>query len=273
MKPFGFSLVKKDKDTEARAGFFKTAHSVIETPVFIPVGTAGTVKALSQKNLKDDLKTEIILANTYHLYLRPSLKVLLEAGGLHAFMGWGGSLLTDSGGYQVYSLASSRRITEEGVIFNSHIDGSKHFFKPKEVIEMQRIIGSDIMMAFDECTSYPCGFKEVKASMQRTHHWFEQCVEQFEKTSPRYTRKDFLFPIVQGGMYGELREMSVEKMLTYQGEGYAIGGLSVGETDEERHKMVEISVGKLPSNKARYLMGVGTPENLLEAIHLGIDFF
>jgi len=268
-----FKLEQKDPKSKARAGTITTDHGEIKTPIFMPVGTAGTVKGVHQHELKDDIKAQIILGNTYHLYLRPKLDVLQEAGGLHKFINWNGPILTDSGGYQVYSLSGRRKIKEEGATFSSHIDGSKHLFTPEGVMDIQRIIGADIIMAFDECTPYPCDYKYAKNSMHMTHRWLKRCCERFDTTYPIYGYSQTLFPIVQGSTFKDLRVQSAEKIASFEREGNAIGGLSVGEPDDEMYEMCEIVTNILPEDKPRYLMGVGTPLNLLENIALGIDMF
>ena len=239
----------------------------------MPVGTAGTVKAVHQRELKDDIKAEIILGNTYHLYLKPGLQVLKEAGGLHGFNGWNRPILTDSGGYQVYSLSNQRKIKEEGVDFRSHIDGSKHFFTPENIMDIQRVIGADIIMAFDECTPYPCDFEYARKSMEMTHRWLKRCTERFDATEGNYGYRQTLFPIVQGSTYTDLRKKSAEEIASHNREGNAIGGLSVGEPHEDMYSMTELVCDILPTDKPRYLMGVGTPENILECIALGVDMF
>lgn len=268
-----FKLEVTDSGSKARAGKITTDHGVIETPIFMPVGTAGTVKGVHQRELKDDTKAEIILGNTYHLYLRPGLDVLKGAGGLHKFNGWEGPILTDSGGYQVYSLSARRKIKEDGVTFKSHIDGSKHHFSPEYAMDVQRIIGADIIMAFDECTPYPCEYGYAKNSMKMTHRWLKRCCERFDSTDPLYGYNQTLFPIVQGSTYGDLRKESAEFIASMGREGNAIGGLSVGEPAEEMYKHTEIVCDILPEDKPRYLMGVGTPINILENIALGVDMF
>lgn len=268
-----FKLEKKDPQSKARAGTIFTDHGEIKTPIFMPVGTAGTVKGVHQHELKEDIKAQIILGNTYHLYLRPKLDVLQEAGGLHKFINWDKPILTDSGGYQVYSLSDRRKIKEEGATFSSHIDGSIHLFTPEGVMDIQRIIGADIIMAFDECTPYPCDYKYAKNSMHMTHRWLKRCCERFDTTDPLYGYSQTLFPIVQGSTYKDLRMQSAEKIASFEREGNAIGGLSVGEPDDEMYEMCEIVTNILPEDKPRYLMGVGTPINLLENIALGIDMF
>ena len=268
-----FELLNQDKQTSARVGIINTAHGKIETPIFMPVGTAGTVKAIQKRELKNDIKAQIILGNTYHLYLRPGTDTLQAAGGLHKFNSWDGPILTDSGGYQVYSLAGTRKIKEEGVTFKSHIDGSKHVFTPENVMDIQRKIGADIIMAFDECTPYPCEYIYAKKSMQMTHRWLKRCVDQFDATEDLYGYKQTLFPIVQGSTYKDLRKESAEMISSFGREGNAIGGLSVGEPAEEMYEMTDLVCGILPKDKPRYLMGVGTPWNILECIALGIDMF
>lgn len=268
-----FQIISKDQHSKARCGILKTAHGEIATPIFMPVGTAGTVKAVHFRELQDDISASIILSNTYHLYLRPGIEVLKKAGGLHQFNGWQKPILTDSGGYQVYSLAEKRKIKEEGVTFQSHIDGSKHFFSPENVIDIQRSIGADIIMAFDECTPYPCDYQYAKNSMQLTHRWLKRCVNRWVETQPLYGFEQMLFPIVQGSVYQDLRKESAYEIASYNMEGNAIGGLSVGEPHDEMYAMTESVCQILPENKPRYLMGVGTPENLLQCISLGIDMF
>ena len=268
-----FDLKHTDSKSGARAGILHTDHGAIETPIFMPVGTAGSVKGVHQQELRDDVEAQIILGNTYHLYLRPGLEVLETAGGLHQFMGWERPILTDSGGYQVYSLSGSRKIIEEGVRFQSHIDGSYHFFTPEKAIDIQRSIGADIIMAFDECTPYPCDYKYARNSMHMTHRWLKRCFEQMDRTEPRYGYEQALFPIVQGSVYKDLRVESAEAIASHNAIGNAIGGLSVGEPAEELYAMTDLVCGVLPKEKPRYLMGVGTPENLLECIALGIDMF
>ena len=268
-----FKLAIKDKLSNARAGTIKTDHGEIKTPIFMPVGTAGTVKAVHQRELKEDIKAQIILGNTYHLYLRPGLDILKQAGGLHQFNAWDGPILTDSGGYQVYSLAHRRKIKEDGVQFSSHIDGSKHIFTPENVMDTQRIIGADIIMAFDECTPYPCDYKYAKQSLDMTHRWLKRCCDRFDSTDPIYGHSQTLFPIVQGSTYKDLRIASAEKIASFEREGNAIGGLSVGEPAEEMYAMTDVVCAILPEDKPRYLMGVGTPVNILENIALGVDMF
>lgn len=268
-----FNLTAKDPLSKARAGEIATAHGTIQTPIFMPVGTAGTVKAVHQHELKNDIKAQIILGNTYHLYLRPGLDTLEKAGGLHKFNGWDGPILTDSGGYQVYSLTEVRKIKEEGVTFRSHIDGSKHLFTPENVMDTQRTIGADIIMAFDECTPYPCEYHYARRSIEMTHRWLKRCCDRFDTTEPKYGYDQTLFPIVQGSVYKDLRIRSAEVIASFEREGNAIGGLSVGEPAEEMYAMTEIVCDILPEQKPRYLMGVGTPVNILENIALGIDMF
>lgn len=268
-----FKVLEADDRSNARAGLIKTAHGEIETPIFMPVGTAGTVKAIHQRELKDDVGAEIILGNTYHLYLRPGLEVIEMAGGLHKFNGWEGPVLTDSGGYQVYSLSDSRKISEEGVNFRSHIDGSKHLFTPENVMDIQRVIGADIIMAFDECTPYPCEYPYAKDSLDMTHRWLKRCCDRFDQTRPLYDYSQALFPIVQGSTFSDLRKASSETIASFEREGNAIGGLAVGEPAEVMYKMTDEVCTILPKDKPRYLMGVGTPENILESIGLGIDMF
>lgn len=268
-----FNLVATDAQSKARAGVVQTDHGTIETPIFMPVGTAGTVKAVHQRELKEDIKAEIILGNTYHLYLRPGLDVLEKAGGLHKFNGWDRPILTDSGGYQVFSLAGTRKIKEEGVKFKSHIDGSTLNFTPENVMDTQRTIGADIIMAFDECTPYPCDYGYARQSMERTHRWLQRCVDRFDSTEPKYGYNQTLFPIVQGSTYKDLRIQSAETIAGFGREGNAIGGLSVGEPAEMMYEMTEVVCDILPKDKPRYLMGVGTPANILENIALGVDMF
>ncbi|MFZ5551581.1 MAG: tRNA guanosine(34) transglycosylase Tgt [Bacteroidota bacterium] len=268
-----FTLSATDIHSKARAGIISTAHGEIETPIFMPVGTQASVKAVHQRELKNDIKAQIILGNTYHLYLRPGLQTLEAAGGLHRFMNWNHPILTDSGGYQVYSLAENRKITEEEVTFKSHIDGSKHHFTPEYAIDIQRIIGADIIMAFDECTPYPCDYNYAKKSMHLTHRWLKRCCDRFDSTSEKYGYKQTLFPIVQGSVYNDLRKQSAETIASFGREGNAIGGLSVGEPEEDMYIHTELVCDILPKEKPRYLMGVGTPVNLLECIALGIDMF
>lgn len=268
-----FNVSHTDKNSNARAGELVTDHGTIQTPIFMPVGTAGTVKAVHQHELKNDIKAQIILGNTYHLYLRPGLDIIEQAGGLHKFNGWDLPLLTDSGGYQVYSLANQRKLTEEGAKFTSHIDGSKHFFTPENVMDIQRIIGADIIMAFDECTPYPCEYEYARKSLDMTHRWLKRCCSRFDETEGKYGYSQTLFPIVQGSVYPDLRKKSAEFIAAQNREGNAIGGLSVGEPAEDMYAMTEVVCDILPKDKPRYLMGVGTPVNILESIDLGIDMF
>jgi len=268
-----FSLTATDLQSKARAGILHTDHGEIQTPIFMPVGTAGSVKAIHQRELKNDIDAKIILGNTYHLYLRPGLPLLEKAGGLHRFIGWDRPILTDSGGYQVYSLGENRKITEEGVIFKSHIDGSRHIFTPENVMDVERTIGADIIMAFDECTPYPCEYDYAKKSMAMTHRWLERCVKRVSETEPKYGYEQVLFPIVQGSVYKDLRQESAQFIAGQHQQGNAIGGLSVGEPHEIMYEMTDLVCGILPADKPRYLMGVGTPENILECIALGIDMF
>ena len=266
-----FELLKTDEHTKARAGKITTSHGVIETPIFMPVGTVGSVKGVHQRELKDDINADIILGNTYHLYLRPQTPILEKAGGLHKFINWDRNILTDSGGYQVYSLAANRKIKEEGVKFKSHIDGSFHVFSPEKVMEIERSIGADIMMAFDECTPYPCEYGYAKRSMHLTHRWLDRCITHLEKVPPKYGYHQSLFPIVQGSVYKDLRTQSAEYIASKNADGNAIGGLSVGEPVEQMYEMTELVCDILPKDKPRYLMGVGTPINILENIALGVD--
>lgn len=269
-----FTIEHKDAKSNARAGEIKTDHGTIQTPIFMPVGTAGTVKAVHQRELKDDVEAQIILGNTYHLYLRPGLDIINAAGGLHKFNGWDKPLLTDSGGYQVYSLAGTgRKIKEEGVTFRSHVDGSKHLFTPENVMDIQRTIGADFIMAFDECTPYPCDYKYAKRSMHMTHRWLKRCCDRFDTTEPLYGYDQTLIPIVQGSTYTDLRVQSAEAIASFDRPANAIGGLSVGEPAEEMYAMTDAVTAVLPEDKPRYLMGVGTPANILECIALGIDMF
>ena len=268
-----FTLLANDPSTEARAATLTTDHGTIETPIFMPVGTAATVKGVHQRELKNDIKPDIILGNTYHLYLRPGTKILEEAGGLHKFMGWDHPILTGSGGYQVYSLSANRKIKEEGVKFKSHIDGSYHVFTPERAIEIQRSIGADIIMAFDECTPYPCDYRYAKNSMERTHRWLTRCIESDRSLPMQYDYQQTLFPIVQGSTYPDLRKISAEFIAAQDLPANAIGGLSVGEPAEEMYAMTSEVCAVLPKEKPRYLMGVGTPINLLENIALGVDMF
>jgi queuine tRNA-ribosyltransferase len=268
-----FELIAKDINSKARAGAITTDHGIIETPIFMPVGTVGTVKGVHQRELKNDINPDIILGNTYHLYLRPQTPILERAGGLHQFMNWDRNILTDSGGYQVYSLSANRKIKEEGVKFKSHIDGSYHVFTPENVMEIQRSIGADIIMAFDECTPYPCDYNYAKRSMNMTHRWLDRCINHLEKVPFKYGHSQAFFPIVQGSTYKDLRIQSAEYIANAGAEGNAIGGLSVGEPVEDMYEMTEVVCTILPEDKPRYLMGVGTPINILENIALGIDMF
>jgi queuine tRNA-ribosyltransferase len=268
-----FDLKLTDPKSKARAGVITTDHGEIKTPIFMPVGTVGTVKGVHQTELKNDINPDIILGNTYHLFLRPKTPILEQAGGLHKFMNWDRNILTDSGGYQVYSLSSNRKINEEGVKFKSHIDGSTHVFTPENVMEIQRQIGADIIMAFDECTPYPCDYNYAKRSMHMTHRWLDRCINHLEKLPFKYGYEQTFFPIVQGSTYKDLRKQSAEYIANSGAQGNAIGGLSVGEPAEEMYAMTEIVTAILPEDKPRYLMGVGTPINILENIALGIDMF
>ena len=268
-----FKLEHKDPNSNARTGIITTDHGEIQTPIFMPVGTAGTVKAVHQAELKKEIEADIILGNTYHLYLRPGLDVLKSAGGLHKFINWPHPILTDSGGYQVYSLSHRRKIKEEGVTFQSHIDGSRHFFSPEVAIDIQRVIGADIIMAFDECTPYPCDYHYAKKSMRMTHRWLKRCCDHFDKGEGHYGYKQSFVPIVQGSTYDDLRKQSAETIASYERDANAIGGLSVGEPAEEMYRATDLVCGILPKDKPRYLMGVGTPANLLECIALGVDMF
>ncbi|WKN30459.1 tRNA guanosine(34) transglycosylase Tgt [Porifericola rhodea] len=268
-----FELQTKDAKSKARTGVLHTDHGPIHTPIFMPVGTAGTVKAVHQRELKEDIEADIILGNTYHLYLRPGLELLENAGGLHKFNGWNGPILTDSGGYQVYSLAENRKIEEKGVTFQSHIDGSRHVFTPEAAMDIQRSIGADIIMAFDECTPYPCEYDYAKNSLAMTHRWLKRCCERFDSTEGRYGYEQTLFPIVQGSVYQDLRKESAEFIASCERDGNAIGGLAVGEPAEMMYEMTELVCDILPADKPRYLMGVGTPANILESIALGVDMF
>ncbi len=268
-----FDLLKTDAQSSARAGKITTDHGVIETPIFMPVGTAATVKGVHQRELRDEINPDIILGNTYHLYLRPQTPILEKAGGLHKFMNWDRNILTDSGGYQVYSLSGRRKIKEEGVKFKSHIDGSTHLFTPENVMEIQRTIGADIIMAFDECTPYPCDYNYAKRSMHMTHRWLNRCISHLDKVPFKYDYSQAFFPIVQGSVYKDLRKQSAEYIANADAVGNAIGGLSVGEPAEEMYAMTDVVTAILPKEKPRYLMGVGTPINILENIALGIDMF
>ena len=268
-----FTLQHSDSQSKARAGLLETAHGVIETPIFMPVGTAGTVKAVHQRELKNDIQAQIILGNTYHLYLRPGTSVLEKVGGVHKFMNWDGPILTDSGGFQVFSLSGIRKIKEEGVQFSSHIDGSKHLFTPERAMDIQRSIGGDIIMAFDECTPYPCEYSLAKKSMELTHRWLTRCCDHFDNTNSLYGYEQNLFPIVQGSTYKDLRKQSAEFIASKERAGNAIGGLSVGEPAEMMYEITDQITDILPKDKPRYLMGVGTPANLIECIALGVDMF
>jgi queuine tRNA-ribosyltransferase len=272
-KQMKFDLLQKDPQSKARAGSITTDHGVIETPIFMPVGTVASVKGVHQRELKNDINPDIILGNTYHLYLRPQTEILEKAGGLHKFMNWDRNILTDSGGYQVYSLSNNRKIKEEGVKFKSHIDGSYHFFTPENVMEIQRTIGADIIMAFDECTPYPCDYRYAQRSMHMTHRWLDRCISHLDKVPYKYGYEQTFFPIVQGSTYKDLRRQSAEYIANSGQQGNAIGGLSVGEPAEEMYAMTEVVCEILPEDKPRYLMGVGTPINILENIALGIDMF
>jgi queuine tRNA-ribosyltransferase len=268
-----FTLAATDSKSSARAGELKTAHGSIQTPIFMPVGTAGTVKAVHQRELKNDINADIILGNTYHLYLRPGVDTLQKVGGLHKFNGWDRPILTDSGGYQVFSLSDRRKITEKGAVFQSHIDGSKHLFSPETVMDIQRKIGADIIMAFDECTPWPCDFTYARKSMEMTHRWLDRCIAQLEISPELYGYEQNLFPIVQGSTNDDLRKESAEYIASRNLAGNAIGGLSVGEPAEDMYRIADLVCRILPQDKPRYLMGVGTPENILEGIALGIDMF
>jgi queuine tRNA-ribosyltransferase len=268
-----FTILHSDVQTRARTGRLHTDHGEIDTPVFMPVGTAGTVKAVHQRELADDLNALIILGNTYHLYLRPGIDIISKAGGLHRFMNWNRPILTDSGGYQVYSLSGIRKLSPEGALFSSHIDGSKHLFTPEKIVDIQRAIGADIIMALDECTPYPCDHKNAKKSLELTHQWLKRGFDHFIHTEPLYQHGQSFFPIVQGSIYKDLREESAAEIAGYPADGYAIGGLSVGEPEETMYEMTGAVTEILPVDKPRYLMGVGTPVNLLESISLGVDMF
>jgi len=272
-KKMQFKLEATDINGGARAGTITLDHGTIETPIFMPVGTVGTVKGVHQKELKEEINPDIILGNTYHLYLRPKTEIIEKAGGLHKFMNWDRNILTDSGGYQVYSLSANRKIKEEGVKFKSHIDGSYHVFTPENVMEIQRSIGADIIMAFDECTPYPCDYNYARRSMHMTHRWLDRCISHLDKTPLKYNYNQTFFPIVQGSTYKDLRKISAEYIASVGAEGNAIGGLSVGEPAEEMYAMTDVVTAILPKDKPRYLMGVGTPINILENIALGIDMF
>lgn len=273
MSGLNFIIEARDPNSKARAGTMKTDHGSIETPIFMPVGTAGSVKAVPQADLESDIGAQIILGNTYHLYLRPGTQTLESAGGLHRFMNWHRPILTDSGGYQVFSLSDRRKITEDGVTFSSHIDGSKHLFSPEKSMDIQRSIGADIIMAFDECPPFPSEYSYARESMERTHRWLDRCIAHLQKMPPLYGHDQFLFPIVQGSTFKDLRQTSAEAIAQRGAVGNAIGGLSVGEPHEEMYAMTEVVCSILPDDKPRYLMGVGTPENLLENMALGVDMF
>jgi queuine tRNA-ribosyltransferase len=273
MAALQFNLAYQSKTGASRAGTITTDHGEIQTPIFMPVGTIGSVKAVTQQQLKKDINAQIILGNTYHLYLRPGTEVMEAAGGLHRFMGWDRPILTDSGGYQVFSLASNRKIKPEGVLFQSHIDGSKHLFSPEKVMDIQRSIGADIIMAFDECPAYPSEYEYVQKSMDLTHLWLDKCFNRLAETPDLYGHTQNLFPIVQGGTYADLRKASCEYISSKNAVGNAIGGLSVGESEQELYDFTQLCCENLPVNKPRYLMGVGTPWNILEAIDLGVDMF
>lgn len=268
-----FCLQHTENNSRARAGIISTDHGEIETPIFMPVGTAGSVKGIHTKDIKNDIKAQIILGNTYHLYLRPGIDVLENAGGLHKFNRWDKPILTDSGGFQVFSLGDLRKLTEDGARFQSHIDGSYHMFTPEKVMDIQRSIGADIIMAFDECTPGESDYNYAKKSLELTQRWLERCFIRFNETTPKYGYNQCLFPIVQGNTYADLRKQAVAHVKTFDADGYAIGGLSVGETEDEMYEMTEVVTADLPENKPRYLMGVGTPVNILEGIHRGIDMF
>jgi queuine tRNA-ribosyltransferase len=268
-----FTVKSRDKETRARTGKLETAHGDVPTPIFMPVGTAGTVKGILQKDLMDDIDAKIILGNTYHLYLRPGTDILKASGGLHRFMNWNRPILTDSGGYQVFSLAANRKLTDEGAVFKSHIDGSKHVFTPENTIDIQRIIGADIMMALDECAPFPCDHRYAEKSVRLTHLWLDRAVTRYRSTEPLWDYEQLLFPIVQGSTFDDLRKISAEKAASAGMAGNAIGGLSVGEPAEEMYRIIDIVTEILPDDRPRYLMGVGTPVNILEAIERGIDMF
>ncbi|MBI5663262.1 MAG: tRNA guanosine(34) transglycosylase Tgt [Ignavibacterium album] len=267
------NLVAKDKNSKARAGWFETDHGVVETPIFMPVGTQGSVKAVNQFYLEKEIKAQIVLSNTYHLYLRPGTEILEDAGGLHRFMNWQKPILTDSGGYQVFSLTELRKLKEDGVEFRSHLDGSKHFFTPEKVIQIQRSIGSDIMMVLDECAPYPCDYEYAKKSVQLTSNWAILNKKAFSESEPKYGHKQFLFGIIQGSIYKDLRKKSAEDLLELDFDSYAIGGLAVGEPTELMYELVDYTTDLMPENRPRYLMGVGRPENILESVTLGVDMF
>jgi len=268
-----FNVVSKSSHSKARAGVFHTDHGEVQTPLFMPVGTAGTIKGLNTRELEKEVESQMLLANTYHLFLRPGIDVVEESGGLHRFINWTRPILTDSGGYQVFSLSANRKLTREGAFFQSHIDGSRHTFTPENVVDIQRSIGADIMMAFDECTPYPCDYDYAKESMDLTHHWLERGIKRYQQTGPLYGHNQYLFPIVQGSVYKDLRQESARFISQTDQAGYAIGGLSVGEPADMMYDMVEVVNEILPENRPRYLMGVGTPVNILEAIERGVDMF
>jgi len=268
-----FRILKRDKDTSARVGMLLTDHGEVTTPIFMPVGTSGTVKAVHQRELENDVKAQIILGNTYHLYLRPGTDVINKSGGLHKFIGWNKPMLTDSGGYQIFSLAENRKLKNEGAFFSSHIDGSKHVFTPESTVDIQRLLGADIMMAFDECTPYPCKYEYAKESMELTHRWLKRGIKHFNNTKPIYGHNQSFIPIIQGSTYKDLRIKSSETVTSLNMDGYAIGGLSVGEPVNEMYEMLEAVTNILPDDSLRYLMGVGTPVNMLEAIAMGVDMF
>ena len=267
------NIIAKDKHSKARTGWFETDHGKVETPIFMPVGTQGTVKAVNQHYLENEIKAQIVLSNTYHLYLRPGTDILEKAGGLHKFMNWQKPILTDSGGYQVFSLAELRKLKPDGVEFSSHLDGSRHFFTPEKVINIQRSIGSDIMMVLDECTPYPCEYEYAKKSVQLTSDWAVKNKEAFENSKSLYDHKQYQFGIIQGSVYKDLRQKSVDDLLKLDFDSYAIGGLAVGEPTEIMYDMVDFTTDLMPEGRPRYLMGVGKPENILEAIERGIDMF
>jgi queuine tRNA-ribosyltransferase len=268
-----FELQCTARSSKARAGKIETAHGQIDTPIFMPVGTIGSVKGVHFKDLREDIKAQIILGNTYHLYLRPGVEIIEKAGGLHRFNGWDGPILTDSGGFQVFSLGDIRKLTEEGARFQSHIDGSRHLFTPESVIDIQRSIGADIIMAFDECTPGNADYDYARKSLEMTQRWLGRCIKRFDESDPKYGYSQSLFPIVQGCVYADLRKRAAEHVASFNSDGYAIGGLSVGEKEEEMYEMIEVVNSVLPENKPRYLMGVGTPANILQSIDLGIDMF
>lgn len=267
------NLIAEDKNSKARAGWFQTDHGVVETPIFMPVGTQGTVKAVNQSYLEQEIKAQIVLSNTYHLYLRPGTDILEAAGGLHKFMNWQKPILTDSGGYQVFSLTELRKLKEDGVEFRSHLDGSKHFFTPEKVIQIQRSIGSDIMMVLDECAPYPCDYDYAKKSVQLTSNWAVLNKNAFTNSEPKYGHRQFLFGIIQGSVYKDLRKKSAEDLLELNFDSYAIGGLAVGEPTEQMYELVDFTTDLMPRDRPRYLMGVGRPENILESIARGVDMF